>query len=286
MDVKWRRNVRLRRVSPLSTMQRVWSTYLETVHGRGAPREVSTAAPGPSPWEFRLLTYFRFSPPNDDADGQRRLPVCFCLPLPAMHRIHAPSLSTSSRRHSFAGSAYSQAGSTRPILSDMNSSAELAYSTPKSLAASPFSSLNPTPRPTDSAAVSLSVNYIPHKFSDALLGGSLRHRRNNVESTFGLPKLGGGVDAFRSGESRIPGLNDEDDNGGISGRNPRTGRRARWTRFKWILFVANLCVCLFLVSPFPPLSRFIHSSLSTLSSPSSFAFSPGSTCGTMPISSV
>ncbi|KAF7783844.1 hypothetical protein Agabi119p4_9 [Agaricus bisporus var. burnettii] len=138
----------------------------------------------------------------------------------------------SSRRNSFAGSAYSQAASTRHILSDP---ADMGYATPKTLAPSPFNSLR-----ADSTGVSLSVNYVPHKFSDAMLGGSTRKRRNNVESTFGLPKFGGGVDAFKSGESRIPGLNDEDDAGGLGGKNPRTGRRSRWTRFKWILFFANI----------------------------------------------
>lgn len=166
-----------------------------------------------------------------------------------MSRIHPTS--HSSRRNSFAGSAYSQAASTRHILSDP---ADMGYATPKTLAPSPFNSLR-----ADSTGVSLSVNYVPHKFSDAMLGGSTRKRRNNVESTFGLPKFGGGVDAFKSGESRIPGLNDEDDAGGLGGKNPRTGRRSRWTRFKWILFFANILVCLFLIFSFPTLT--LHTAL-------------------------
>jgi hypothetical protein len=57
------------------------------------------------------------------------------------------------------------------------------------------------------------------------------------------PKRGGGVEAFRSGEARMPGANDEDydgvSGGWFGGGGKTRGRRLRWTKFKWILFVAN-----------------------------------------------
>lgn len=59
-----------------------------------------------------------------------------------------------------------------------------------------------------------------------------------------LPKQGGGVDAFRTGEARIPGQQDEDEDGLTSGwfggQDSRASqKKLRWNRFKWILFVAN-----------------------------------------------
>jgi hypothetical protein len=149
--------------------------------------------------------------------------------------------SSSSRRASIvshANSAYSQAGSTRPILTDMGSNADLlAASGANTVTSKNFA--GPAMRPdNDASSVSLSVNYIPHKFSDAMF----RQRKGFPA----MPKLGGGVEAFRSGEARMPGANDEDYDGVQSGwlgaKDRQTGRRMRWTRFKWILFSANVLV--------------------------------------------
>ncbi|KAF7370145.1 Tetraspanin Tsp2 [Mycena sanguinolenta] len=113
----------------------------------------------------------------------------------------------------------------------------------------PRSSASPSPfglNPRDSRAgsalglydtnrVSLSINYAPSKFSDALAtGGARRRRRANNSSGLGkefgvmngklkrAPTLarGGGVDA--------------------QGWFDRTEQSGRWTRFKWILFVFNI----------------------------------------------
>lgn len=148
---------------------------------------------------------------------------------------------------SHANSAYSQAGSTRHILSDMagtHSSSD--YGNSRNVGG-----LAPGLRnDADASSVSLSVNYIPHKFSDAMLSGgeAFRRRKGGKGDPFGpnFPKMGGGVEAFRSGEARMPGANDEDYDGVQSGwfgsKSRTTGRRMRWTRFKWILLFANLCL--------------------------------------------
>jgi len=84
--------------------------------------------------------------------------------------------------------------------------------------------------PNDSSGVSLSVNYLPSKLSP--IGVARKRKGGGLDPV--VPKFGGGVDAFRSGANRI--RNDDDD--GISGRR-RKGKKARWNKFKWILFVAN-----------------------------------------------
>ncbi|PPQ78235.1 hypothetical protein CVT24_006426, partial [Panaeolus cyanescens] len=83
--------------------------------------------------------------------------------------------------------------------------------------------------------LSLSVNYLPSKFSSALMtpgtGARFRNkaRSSGVDSdSAGVPKRGGGLEAFKSGESRMP-----------QGRN-----RLRWNKFKWWLFFANTLLTL------------------------------------------
>ncbi|KAA1477993.1 hypothetical protein DENSPDRAFT_787427 [Dentipellis sp. KUC8613] len=89
---------------------------------------------------------------------------------------------------------------------------------------------------------SLSVNYLPSKFSDAVLYNGLK-RRNRNGQTVGVPKRGGGREAFRSGEARMPNEADEDYDGvqsgwfGKDGKGPKS--RLRWNRFKWVLFFSN-----------------------------------------------
>lgn len=100
---------------------------------------------------------------------------------------------------------------------------------------------------------SLSVNYLPSKFSRPHSPG-IHPRR--ITSNLKLKKpanpiRGGGLAAFRSGEARMPGAHDEDYDGvqvldtwGVGGGK---GHRPRWNRFKWILFMANVLVCSMLV---------------------------------------
>ena len=95
------------------------------------------------------------------------------------------------------------------------------------------------------ATLSRSVNYLPTKFSDAVLYNGLKNRGKG--SQLG-PKRGGGREAFRSGEARMPGEGDEDYDGvqgGLFGKEGgRTPPRLRWNKFKWSLFFSNLLVSL------------------------------------------
>ncbi|KAL9716766.1 hypothetical protein Ac2012v2_001217 [Leucoagaricus gongylophorus] len=144
------------------------------------------------------------------------------------------SPSQSSRPASIANSAYSQAASTRHMLADI----------PPSDLANPNLPAPGLQLDSTSTGMSLSANYIPHKFSDAMLSGAFRRRKGDVGPK--IPKLGGGIEAFKSGEARMPGENDEDYDGVQSGwfgnKNRTTARRMRWTRFKWILFFSNICL--------------------------------------------
>jgi hypothetical protein len=75
--------------------------------------------------------------------------------------------------------------------------------------------------------LSLSVNYLPSKFSAspiAPMGGGARKRKQRGVDDINIPKRGGGADAFKSGEARM------------------SDKRLRWNRFKWILFVTNTFV--------------------------------------------
>lgn len=113
----------------------------------------------------------------------------------------------------------------------------------------PFSSNN-APSIGSASDVSLSVNYIPAKFSASLLtGGSTRKRRGKTGDVLApaVPKRGGGIEAFRSGEARMPGQGDEDYDGVTGGwlgggTGKSTPKKLRWNKFKWILFLANILV--------------------------------------------
>jgi hypothetical protein len=151
----------------------------------------------------------------------------------------------------------SRASSTRHIILDADMSAleppsapftsprdSLSFSTKNASSTSESSALN-----RDSSGLSLSVNYLPKKFSNpALLALGVRKRRNGKDPTPAImPKLGGGVEAFRTGEARMPGESDEDYDG-VSGdwfggktSGPKKPK-LRWNRFKWILFFANILV--------------------------------------------
>lgn len=93
------------------------------------------------------------------------------------------------------------------------------------------------------STASLSVNYLPTKFSDAVLYNGLKNRGKHFPLG---PKRGGGREAFRSGEARMPGEGDEDHDG-IQGspfgkEGGRTRPRLRWNKFKWTIFFSNLLV--------------------------------------------
>ncbi|KAI0640324.1 hypothetical protein C8Q77DRAFT_1044304 [Trametes polyzona] len=86
---------------------------------------------------------------------------------------------------------------------------------------------------------SLSVNYLPSKFSSTMLAGGVKRRKGKGLDDIHIPKRGGGREAFKANESRMPGDGDDDYDGVTFG--PHGGRkgRLRWNRFKWVLFVAN-----------------------------------------------
>lgn len=151
---------------------------------------------------------------------------------------------------SHANSAYSHAGSTRHMLADSTGG-------PLDPPSIPFAGSGgaggPARAGSDAGNLSLTVNYLPAKFSTSLLspGGSLTRKRKNGKNGIDpvMPKRGGGVEAFRSGEARMAGQNDEDYDGvqsnwfgGTKEGGATPPKRLRWNRFKWILFVSNIIV--------------------------------------------
>ncbi|KAJ4482399.1 hypothetical protein J3R30DRAFT_2167183 [Lentinula aciculospora] len=120
---------------------------------------------------------------------------------------------------------------------------------------SPSSSGSAMPSPSGSSTnISLTVNYVPLKFSGALLESSRPRQRKSKNAMSGVGAMGiprgGGIDAFRSGEARMPAENDDDYDGvNVSSAwrfgDERSKRRAtkntelRWNTFKIILFLSN-----------------------------------------------
>jgi hypothetical protein len=101
------------------------------------------------------------------------------------------------------------------------------------------------------ASTSLSLNYVPAKFSNVLASGARRRRGGEKEAGEPAMARGGGVDAFRKGEARMP--DDRDDLHPVTSRRgwfDRSEMRSRWTRFKWVLFFFNFAVRL--VPPLRP----------------------------------
>ena len=171
-------------------------------------------------------------------------------------RLGAPanpndSHSRSSSVNSHSPSVQSAANSTRYMLSGMNNNStgldppNLPYGS----RASSFRSSSPgnsTPLiDAKGLPTSLSVNYLPSKFSD--LGGGMKRRKGGKVGGIALPKRGGGRDAFKANESRMPGDGDDDYDGVDVGKG-RKGGRNRWNRFKWILFISNLVVSVLSIS--------------------------------------
>ncbi|KAF7793577.1 hypothetical protein EIP86_004691 [Pleurotus ostreatoroseus] len=90
-------------------------------------------------------------------------------------------------------------------------------------------------------STSLSINYLPSKFSSNLVS---KRKRGGKGYDSVIPKQGGGREAFKSNEARMPGEGDDDYDGidtGIFGgkEGGRTRPKGHWNRFKWCLFVAN-----------------------------------------------
>ena len=95
-----------------------------------------------------------------------------------------------------------------------------------------------SPLLTAADSSSLSVNYLPTKF-----GAGLVSRKRYGKELPAPQKQGGGREAFKANESRMPGANDEDYDGvstwfGHGSKQPAL----RWTKFKWVMFVANILV--------------------------------------------
>lgn len=150
----------------------------------------------------------------------------------------------------------SVASSTRHILPNVASPLEpptapfaASQAGPASPSRGSFRSLTPSNTnsgiaASDSGAVSLSVNFLPNKFSRPRSPGV--HKRKNAKGGPTLPKRGGGIEAFKSGEARMPGAADEDydgvTGGWFGGSDGKTKPKLRWTKFKWILFGTNFCV--------------------------------------------
>ncbi|KAG6898389.1 hypothetical protein C0993_006942, partial [Termitomyces sp. T159_Od127] len=109
---------------------------------------------------------------------------------------------------------------------------------------------------TNASNVSLTVNYLPSKFSATLLtpgGSAMRKGKNGKGVDPIVPKRGGGLEAFRNGEARM-GYSGKDDYGNIWMEKPYGKRlRLRWNRLKWVLFFANI-----LVRTSSPLTSRIH----------------------------
>jgi len=117
-----------------------------------------------------------------------------------------------------------------------------------------------TSLPRTESNVSLSVNYIPSKFSNPMLATGPQRRRNRMSYQKGkgdldpgagvMPKMGGGLDAFRRGEARMGGDDDDEadnDNPRWVGTAtkppaPKSSGRLKWNKFKWTLFFTNLLV--------------------------------------------
>lgn len=90
---------------------------------------------------------------------------------------------------------------------------------------------------------SLSINYLPAKFTRLHAPGDWAHRRSG--------KQGGGRDAFAKNASRMGMMGTVDDDEGVvyqlgKGGLKKKRPKLRWNRFKWTLFVTNTVVrCLF-----------------------------------------
>jgi len=86
--------------------------------------------------------------------------------------------------------------------------------------------------------MSLTINYLPSKFSRPHSPGMYK-RRGKVDDE-DVPKRGGGREAFRQGEARMPGPGDEDYDGVMPSQDGKAKPLMRWNHFKWVIFCTNL----------------------------------------------
>ncbi|KAI0829109.1 tetraspanin Tsp2 [Trametes gibbosa] len=160
----------------------------------------------------------------------------------------SPSHSRSSSVNSHTPSVQSAANSTRYMLAGMNNNSTALE--PPNAFASRSASFARSPDPKNDASLpadsrrtsiptSLSVNYLPSKFSNTLLAGGMKRRKGKGMDDLHIPKRGGGREAFKANESRMPGDGDDDYDGVTFGQQKGRKGRLRWNRFKWVLFVAN-----------------------------------------------
>lgn len=180
-------------------------------------------------------------PPADNPAAQYR-------PLNDRH-------SRSSSLNSHTLSVQSAANSTRYMLAGMNNNstgleppnafASRSSSFARSTDPKPDVSLSSSDNRRTSIPTSLSVNYLPSKFSNTMLAGGIKRRKGKGMDDLHIPKRGGGREAFRANESRMPGDGDDDYDGVNFGQQKGRKGRLRWNRFKWVLFVANTIVRLF-----------------------------------------
>lgn len=171
---------------------------------------------------------------------------------------------SASSEGSHAASTYSNTNSTRHLVDPANTYAMASSSLdpPKAPYALPTASTTslstrapdaPLLRTDSSSPVSLSVNYLPSKFSSSVLAPGARLRKGK-NGDLEMPKRGGGREAFRSSEARMPGEGDDDYDGVNNTRSIWGGvkgnakRRLRWNRFKWTLFISNIVLTFYSIT--------------------------------------
>jgi hypothetical protein len=121
------------------------------------------------------------------------------------------------------------------MLADMNNPSVSDYGGLLSPPSAPFAGIqgsrdNLSVGSNSQTNLSLSLNYLPSKFSSSIVSaGGARFRKNAKGDDLNLPKRGGGLEAFKSGETRMP----------------QGKRQLRWNRFKWILLATNAVVRLY-----------------------------------------
>lgn len=222
-------------------MQRVWSAYYDDTPEQSSRPTSITSSPSPQHYDVEpaeLTPQFSYAPATS-SNLNMLSPESDLLPP----------------RPPFA----------HP-LSRTQSSPKSLRSLSETTSLNPPPSFNPLGKEIDKD-VSLSINYFPLKFSSPRNTGIYNRKRKELDEAFeleidaqiGLPKRGGGRNAFREGEARMAGVGDEadeqDDTEGADAAAPtnrknkklfpaRTGvphikRRLRWNLFKWCLFIAN-----------------------------------------------
>ncbi|KAJ6506904.1 hypothetical protein C8R45DRAFT_513510 [Mycena sanguinolenta] len=141
-------------------------------------------------------------------------------------------------------STISQTGSTRHILGPPASPPPSSF-----LNTSSFSSKKDRPTSPAGSTRSHTLNYLPSKFSHVMVS---RRRKHEEKALGGMVPRGGGVAAFRADAARMPSEDDEDYDGVDVRRrslfpplSALTQRKLRWTRFKSILFLANLVLSIY-----------------------------------------